>query len=223
MAKTPTILSLHSGLDRHLDIDFKAMSNGEQDTESAIHDNGSTAGPLPPPKGIDNVDDLLAEFNRIPLFMTSLDDTNGADGSNPQLDALKALQYEGTKYEIANNFREQGNECARAKDWRNARDFYTQALDVLSGKADKLAKPPENVSAEGELTKKLEGDVGCREVDWLDNKDQGADTKAKVIDLEEEAKKEKQCEELCFANRAQCNLQLRMLTLLALSTRSFDR
>ena len=166
--------------------------------------------PAPPdPARASNVDELITELNRVPLFMTSLDETNGADGSNAELDALKALQYEGTKAEVADNFRQQGNECARTKKWLDARDFYTQALDVLTGKFTQAAKYDVPADASDGVKQKLDGDVGEREVDWLDKLgDDGGGYDGKIVDLEEEEKRERECEELCCANRALCNLEL---------------
>ncbi len=77
-------------------------------------------------------DELLREMNRVPLFMTSMDQTDGDDGENIELEALKALAYEGTRAEIAQNFREQGTELIRnEKRYREARDYYTKALQAL--------------------------------------------------------------------------------------------
>lgn len=79
-----------------------------------------------------SVDELLKEMNRIPLFMTSLDETDGEGGENIELEALKALAYEGTRAEIAQNFREQGTELIRMeKRYREARKYYTKALQAL--------------------------------------------------------------------------------------------
>ncbi|EMC95540.1 hypothetical protein BAUCODRAFT_24588 [Baudoinia panamericana UAMH 10762] len=75
----------------------------------------------------------------MPLFMTSLDD---ADEDNEQLQALRALAYEGTKAEVADNFRTQGNECVKTKQWRDARDFYSKAIQALK------APEPGNVPAD---------------------------------------------------------------------------
>lgn len=81
---------------------------------------------------ITDVDELLKEMNRIPLFMTSLEETDGSGGENIQLEALKALAYEGTRAEIAQNFREQGTELIRAhKKYFDAREFYTKAITAL--------------------------------------------------------------------------------------------
>lgn len=79
-----------------------------------------------------SVDELLTEMNRIPLFMTSLDETDGSGGENIQLEALKALAYEGTRAEIAQNFREQGTELIRnEKRYLEAREFYSKAITAL--------------------------------------------------------------------------------------------
>jgi hypothetical protein len=80
-----------------------------------------------------SVDDVLKEMNRVPLFMTSLDEGDGEDGDNVGLEALKALAYEGTRAEVAANFREQGNEQARSKNWTDAKEFYSKALVALKG------------------------------------------------------------------------------------------
>ncbi|KAF2031100.1 TPR repeat protein-like protein [Setomelanomma holmii] len=124
------------------------------------------------------VDDLLREMNRLPLFMTNLDETDGEGGENIALEAIKALAYEGTRAEIAENFRQQGNECARAKQWTDAKEFYNKAIAALKGpqsQPDPDAEGPDVI-----------------EVD---------------LDEAEEAKKEKATEEACYVNRALCNLE----------------
>jgi len=125
-----------------------------------------------------SVDELVKEMNRMPLFMTSLDETDGEGGENVALEALKALAYEGTRAEIAENFRQQGNECARAKQWTDAKEFYTKAIAALKGPHG--TRDPD---AEG---------PGVIEVE---------------LDEEEEAKKEIVIEEACYVNRALCNLE----------------
>ncbi|KAI9736121.1 MAG: hypothetical protein M1835_003337 [Candelina submexicana] len=97
-------------------------------------ERASTAPALPPP--MDSIKsrtpaEVLTNLNRTPLFMTSLDDTDGAVGENVELEALKALAYEGTPAEVAENFREQGNECFRARKWTDAVEFYTKGIVVL--------------------------------------------------------------------------------------------
>ncbi|KAH7081618.1 tetratricopeptide repeat protein 4 [Paraphoma chrysanthemicola] len=125
-----------------------------------------------------NVDQVLKDMNRLPLFMTNLDETDGEGGENIALEALKALAYEGTRAEIAENFRQQGNECARAKQWTDAKEFYDKAIAALKG-------PQNNPDPDAE-------GPGVIEVE---------------LDEAEEAKKEKAIEEACYVNRALCNLE----------------
>jgi len=142
--------------------------------------------PLPPQMAANRAkkdSDFMAELNRVPLFMTELDETDGQGGENIALEALKALNYEGTKAEVAANFKEQGNDCAKAKKWPDAREYYAKALEALKGQV------PVHQELDGEQV---------------------------VVDLEQEAKKEKDLEEACLVNRALCNLELRSsLPLLA--------
>ena len=57
------------------------------------------------------------------------------------LDAIRALQYEGTKVEVIQSFKDQGNEQVKLKQWQDAREFYTKAIAVLTDKnADKYDK-----------------------------------------------------------------------------------
>ena len=77
-----------------------------------------------------SVDDVVRDLKKSPFFMTSLDDAP-ADEDNPELDAIKALMYEGTRLENAENFREQGNEFARAKKWKDGKELYTKGLVAL--------------------------------------------------------------------------------------------
>lgn len=151
--------------------------------------NGTSSQPsAPKPPAMEQVqgktaDEVLAELNRTPLFMTSLDETDGAGGGNDALEALKAMAYEGTKAECAGNFREQGNECAKAKQWSDARGFYTQAIDVLHG-PDRPAQSQEEGEPDMDLAEDQE------------------------LDPEEEARKEKAIEEASYVNRALCNLEM---------------
>jgi len=71
------------------------------------------------------------------------------------LDAIRALQNEGTRAEVAQNFREQGNESAKAKMWKDAKEFYTKGIAVLTAKEDKWDKP-EDVEKEKRLHREVE-------------------------------------------------------------------
>jgi hypothetical protein len=125
-----------------------------------------------------SVDKLLEEMNKMPLFMTTLDETDGEGGQNDALEALRALAYEGTRAEIAENFRQQGNDCARTKQWTDAKEYYDKAIAALKGpqnNPDPDAEGPEVIDVE--------------------------------LDEEEEARKEKAIEIACYVNRALCNLE----------------
>ncbi|CAD0107654.1 unnamed protein product [Aureobasidium uvarum] len=127
-------------------------------------------------------DEMWQMLNKSPLFMTELDETGEDGGENVALEAIKALAYEGTRAENAASFREQGNENARLKRWKDAREFYDRALGAL-----KL--PQKRADA-------VEG---------------GEDVEHDLVELdqEEEARKEKEHEEASLVNRALCNLELK--------------
>ncbi|KAK4545078.1 hypothetical protein LTR36_003629 [Oleoguttula mirabilis] len=130
-----------------------------------------------PPARQKTADELIAELKKIPLFMTNLDDL---DEDNEQLQALRALAYEGTRAEIADNFRNQGNDCVKQKQYPDAREFYTKALQALKGPAQ--PQDPEE---------------GPSDVQVIE------------LDEEAEEKKERVIEEACYANRALCNLEMK--------------
>ena len=150
----------------------------------AQQETGNVAAPDMPPAMAEikkqSAEEVLAEMNRMPLFMTTLDETDGEGGENLLLEAMKALAYEGTRYEVAENFRQQGNECARAKQWNDAKEFYDKAIAALKGPQ---RKPDPDADAEGGQVIEVE------------------------LDEEEEAKKEKVVEEASYVNRALCNLE----------------
>lgn len=130
--------SLDALLDERLRLQQEGRNNGASESQG---DGSEPSAALPP--GMQRakeytVDELMKEMNRVPLFMTSLDETDGEGGENMELEALKAIAYEGTRAEIAQNFREQGTELVRyEKRYGEAREFYTKALNALR------APPPE--------------------------------------------------------------------------------
>ena len=86
-----------------------------------------TTPPLPPAVAAmrnKSADEILADLNKTPLFMTSLEE-------NDDLEALKAIAYEGTPFEVATGFKERGNESFREKGWKDAKEFYGKAIQVL--------------------------------------------------------------------------------------------
>lgn len=83
------------------------------------------------------------------------DFSSSVEGENVLLDALYALQNEGTRGEVAQNFREQGNEAAREKRWTDAKEFYTKSIAVLTAKEDRWEKP-EDPEQEKKLLREVE-------------------------------------------------------------------
>lgn len=71
------------------------------------------------------------------------------------LDALQALQNEGTRGEVANSFKGQGNEAVQGLKWIDAKEFYTKALAVINAKENKW-EAPEDFEEEAALLRKLE-------------------------------------------------------------------
>ncbi|KAJ8522986.1 hypothetical protein ONZ45_g493 [Pleurotus djamor] len=69
----------------------------------------------------------LAALNSVPLFMKNLPDDETEDVA---LSALQSLAHDGTPDEIAQNFKEHGNEYFVGKRWKEARDFYTQGINA---------------------------------------------------------------------------------------------
>lgn len=77
--------------------------------------------------------DIMDEINRLPFFMNELDESDGQGGENVGLEALKSLAYDGEPDEIATNFKNQGNDCFKTKQYKDAVEFYTKGLDMDCG------------------------------------------------------------------------------------------
>ena len=105
---------------------------------------------------------------------------NRLEGENSELEALRALQYEGTPAEIAQGFKEQGNEVVKMKRWKDGKEYYSKGLAVLAQreKIRSLKSPDE------------------------------AGEKLSIAEGEAEIGKQKELEEACYINRALCNLEL---------------
>jgi hypothetical protein len=78
------------------------------------------------------------------------------DGQNDLLEAIKALQYEGTKAEVAQGFKERGNEMVAEKKWSDAKEFYTKGIAVLVDKSEDKWDKAEDQETELKLRKTLE-------------------------------------------------------------------
>ncbi|KJR85834.1 TPR repeat protein [Sporothrix schenckii 1099-18] len=143
----------------------------------------TVAGPeLPPARALTSgktADEILAELNKSPLFMTDLED-------NDDIAALQALAYEGTPFENAGDFKERGNECFRESKWADAREFYGKGIALLAAEDKRRAR--------GEAPK-LEADEDGKLPDDPDTPDQVAQQHALLAQL--------------YGNRAACQLELR--------------
>lgn len=82
-------------------------------------------------------------------------DDDYLEGQNVLLDAIQAMQNEGTRGDVAQNFREQGNEAAKEKRWVDAKEFYSKAIAVVQAKDDKWDRP-ENPNGEQALLRQVE-------------------------------------------------------------------
>ena len=91
-----------------------------------------------------DIEETLASLESLPLFMKSLP---SEDSDDVALQALQSLAHDGTadgvlrlfflvmksvssSLEIAQNFKEQGNDYFKGKRFREAIGFYTQGLDA---------------------------------------------------------------------------------------------
>lgn len=115
-------------------------------------------GPAPPPAPVPalppqlahnagkSVDEILADLNKSPLFMTELEE------DNEHLEALQALAYEGTPLENATDFKESGNEAFRERRWADAREHYGRGVAVVAGEEKRRAegRPPRDNDARGD-------------------------------------------------------------------------
>ncbi|KAF8857887.1 TPR-like protein [Acephala macrosclerotiorum] len=101
-------------------------------------------------------DEILADLNKSPLFMTNLEE-------NDDLEALKALAYEGTPLEVASGFKERGNESFREKRWGDAKEFYAKGIQVLLLEVRKRQKGEGNGEGEGVDKEEVKREVGVLE------------------------------------------------------------
>ncbi|KAL8857783.1 MAG: hypothetical protein Q9178_005683 [Gyalolechia marmorata] len=154
-------------------------------TKSTAPNASSTTPALPP--AMDSVrshtaDEIIQMMKRTPLFMTNLGEAAGAEGEdneeNIELEALRALQYEGTRAEVALGFKERGNEMVAEKRWKDAKEFYTKGILALKKTSEQ--RKGQSISS-----------------------NTGDDT-----EQEKEREKERKIEEACHVNRALCNLEL---------------
>ncbi|KAM3077021.1 HSP70/90 co-chaperone [Clarireedia jacksonii] len=86
--------------------------------------------------------EILKSLNSTPLFMTELE-------NNDELEAFKALAYEGTPLEVASNFKEQGNESFKEKRVGDAKEFYTKGVNALLAEVRRRQRGEKRQGEEG--------------------------------------------------------------------------
>ncbi|KZL86203.1 tpr repeat-containing protein [Colletotrichum incanum] len=131
-------------------------------------------------------DEVLADLNKSPLFMTELEE-------NDDVAALQALAYEGTARENGEEFKERGNECFKAKMYADAKEFYTKGIDILALEERRRAKGEKTFH-----TEKARSGEG----------DDAEERDVEVEDDDEEIAKQKAVLESLYVNRAACHLEL---------------
>ncbi|KAI1119438.1 TPR-like protein [Nemania sp. NC0429] len=142
------------------------------------------------------VDEVVAELKQTPFFMTELEE-------NDEIEAFKALAYEGTPLENSSEFKEQGNECFKARRWGDAKEFYTKGILILAAEerkrkqaADPSSQPPPSAAkSEQEVEERGEGEG------------EGEGKKAETS--EDEVRQERTILESLYVNRAACHLELK--------------
>lgn len=109
--------------------DLMAQAMLQRDDEQ-VQDPGDGTKPVPPPRTKKTVDEVYQELNKLPFFMTELEE-------NDDTAALQALDYEGTPLENAAHFKERGNECFKVRGYVDAREFYTKGILILAAEERK--------------------------------------------------------------------------------------
>ena len=128
-----------------------ANAMAAQDNTQPGEGADATTPALPPSLAITagkSADEILAELNKSPLFMTDLED-------NDDIAALQALNYEGSALDNAAGFKERGNECFKVKGYVDAREFYDKGIQVLATEERKRAN--------GEITRDPDGNEDTEE------------------------------------------------------------
>ncbi|RFU27032.1 hypothetical protein B7463_g9297, partial [Scytalidium lignicola] len=173
------------------DLLTQAMNAISSQYTTTSAQDGTQTPSLPP--GIASMRDktgpeILAELNKSPLFMTELEE-------NDDLEAIRALAYEGTPEEVAAGFKERGNECFAEKKWKDAKEFYTKGIQVLLLEVRKRQRGDSHPLASTSNTDATPAPAGSRE-----NEPPTMDPK--------EIKNELSILETTLVNRAACHLSL---------------
>ncbi|KAJ1895866.1 HSP70/90 co-chaperone [Kickxella alabastrina] len=104
--------------------------SSEQQQQQNVSDGPAPAvaiGPEPSPVShAESLDSIMEKLRSTPLFMTDLAD---AGEGNDAVEALKSLAYDEPPEEMATNLKNEGNDCFKCKNFKDAVQYYTRALD----------------------------------------------------------------------------------------------
>ncbi|EXJ67620.1 uncharacterized protein A1O5_08966 [Cladophialophora psammophila CBS 110553] len=123
----------------------------ETSIEELYDQHISAFGPEPNQMSSKSFEEIAQDMSKTPLFMNSLDAAANDDGENIMLEAIKALQHEGTKADVAQGFKERGNEMVAEKKWKDAKEFYTKGIAVLADNDEERWDKAEDQTAEEKL------------------------------------------------------------------------
>ncbi|ROT40593.1 TPR-like protein [Sodiomyces alkalinus F11] len=192
------------------------MEGAALEEQQKAPDSSSTSptvvGPAAP--RTKTVDEVFAELQKSPLFMTELDE------ESEHVAALQALAYEGTPLENAVSFKDQGNECFKFRRFADAREHYTKAIDLLAP-LDRLRRKGETTTHKETRKEKQkrerERETTTTTTSPAENKTGAPETEevveveveVDVPDSEEDIRQQLAALEALYANRAACALELR--------------
>ncbi|KAI1203994.1 TPR-like protein [Nemania serpens] len=137
------------------------------------------------------VDEVIAELKQTPFFMTELEE-------NDETEAFKALAYEGTPLENSSEFKEQGNECFKARRWGDAKEFYTKGILILAAEERKRKQAADPSSQQPSTAKSNQE---------REERDESEGKKEETS--EDEIRQERTILESLYVNRAACHLELK--------------
>ncbi|TKW55421.1 Hsp70/Hsp90 co-chaperone cns1 [Colletotrichum tanaceti] len=142
-------------------------------------------------------DQVLADLNKSPLFMTELED-------NDDVAALQALAYEGTARENGEEFKERGNECFKARMHADAKEFYTKGIEILALEERRRARGEKTFHKEkARVGGNAENAAGQQQ-----EEEEEEERDIEVEDDDDEIAQQKAVLESLYVNRAACHLEL---------------
>ncbi|UNI21806.1 HSP70/90 co-chaperone [Purpureocillium takamizusanense] len=127
-------------------MDMAGQGQQQQQQQGSQSETDATKPSLPPGLAVNagkTVDEVWAELNKSPLFMTELEE-------NDDVAALQALSYEGSALENSADFKERGNECFKVKGYVDAKEFYTRGVQILAAEEGKRARGEATTNPDGE-------------------------------------------------------------------------